>query len=195
MWVRLDEAQRGSLPPRCARSGQRCITRWAHPVRDLPPATEWVTWTGLWPRGRDRARRDIVLPLLPSRHRGIVSLERARDVTAALIPLGLLAVLVIDGGVLDRVAAALAIGAVLTHLAVAVAGVLTAVDVRADTTGQWVRLAGVHPAFAAATEAATTRPTSEPVLDPLPSSAPERAGDASPTAVDGRAVSEPAGES
>ncbi|CAN5494985.1 hypothetical protein BH23ACT9_BH23ACT9_04450 [soil metagenome] len=177
VWVRVDEAQRGSLPARCAKTGVRCITRYRRHVSELPAATEWATWTGLWPRNRGVEPIPVVLPLLPSRHRLGTALRRTRDVTAALLPVGLLLVLLTGAGTLGRLAAALQLALVPLHLAVGVAGRMLAVDLRLDETGTWVRFGGVHRDFVATTEAVTTRPSAPPVL-------PEKAVD--------RATAEPA---
>lgn len=166
VWVRLDEAQRGSLPARCARRGVRCVTRHRRTVRDLPPVLEWVAWTGLWPRGRDGAAPTVVLPLLPRAQRLDVALRRVRDVTAALLPACLLVALLVEG-VLGRTAGSAAILVLAVHLVVAAAGLVLTVRLQLDDTGGWVRLSGVHREFVAATEAVTTRPTTEPVPAPL----------------------------
>jgi hypothetical protein len=164
VWVRRDEATRGSLPSRCARTGHRCMTRYRHPVGDLPATTEWATWTGMWPRGgRDPAAK-VVLPLLPGRHRAAVLLRRLRDVSIAIVPVGLLLMALTGPTLAGRLANALTVGAVLVHLAVAVVGWATTVEIRADRSGEWVRLSGVHPEFIAATEAVTTRPDTPPLL-------------------------------
>lgn len=163
VWVRLDEAQLGSLPARCARSGERSITRYPHQVTDLPAGLEWMTWTQLWPRGHGDEPATVIVPLLPSRQRAATLLRRTRDVTAGLLPVALVVMLLADGTP-DLVARAVALGALLLHLVVAALGVLITVRLRLDSTGEWVRLSGVHPEFAAATEAVTARPAEAPQL-------------------------------
>lgn len=164
VWVRLDEAQRGRLPARCAVSGTRCMTRYRLPVSDLPAATEWWTWTGLWPRTQPAERPIIVVPMLPSRRDWGILLRYVRDVTAVLIPLSLLLMLLTGDGVVGQLVTALALGALILHVLAALAGLGTTVDLQRDTTGRWVRLSGVHRNFVAAVEATTTRPQQQPHL-------------------------------
>ncbi|MGI9018009.1 MAG: hypothetical protein ACR2HR_13050 [Euzebya sp.] len=164
VWVRRDEAQRGGLPARCARSGQRCITRYRHGVSDLPAAIEWSLWSGLWPRNRQADPPVVILPLLPSRQRWEQLLRRSRDITAAAVPLSLLLLAVTGDGIPRRLAWLLCVGAVMLHLIGAAVGLLTTVEVRSDRVGEWVRLGGVHPEFAAAAEQRMSRPTHTPVL-------------------------------
>lgn len=167
VWVRLDEAQRGSLPARCARTGERSITRYPNPVPDLPPVVEWATWTGLWPRRHGEAPPTVIVPLLPSRQRMATVLRRTRDTTAAVLPVALVT-LMLSSGLPARLAGGLALGAVLLHLVVGVLGVLITVALRPDITGQWVLLSGAHPEFVTATEAVTTRPERPPQLAEAP---------------------------
>jgi hypothetical protein len=193
VWVRRDEAARGSLPARCARRGDRCITRYPRAVGDLPGGLEWLTWTGLWPRSRRSTAPDaaaaaptpaeVVLPLLPRAHRRALALRRVRDGSAALLVLLLVALVPLGGGLLGRAA----LGVLALHLVVAAVGWASTVEVRGDVTGEWVRLARVHPGFAAAVEAGTTRPRATPELPGLrprpvpagPAVAPGRTGQAS----------------
>ncbi len=167
VWVRRDEAVRGSLPARCARSGQRCLTRWSQRAGIVPEPLEWVTWSGLWPVAAVPPDVHVVLPLLPWRHRYAVLLARVRDGSAITLGLALIAALATDGGMGGRLAGAALLGSVLLHLTTALLGPITTVGIRPDVTGDWIRLAGVHPGFVAATEATTTRPEETPVLLPL----------------------------
>lgn len=155
VWVRVDEAARGGLPARCARTGTRCMTRYRRRPSDLPPPVEWATWTGLWPRPSPDSH--ISLPLLPRPHLREQVLRGTRDVTAALVPLSLLLL------AMQLPAGRLLAASVLLHLATAVAGLLLTVAVQLDETGEWVRLGHVHPAFADAVERRTTRPRTTPV--------------------------------
>ncbi len=112
----------------------------------------------------------IVLPLLPWRHRWALLLQRTRTVTALLVLGGLLVALLTGGGLTgggglaNRVVLALVAGAALVHVFAWVAQRWTVVEVRPDVSGEWVRLAPVHPAFAESTAAALTQPPSPPVL-------------------------------
>ncbi|HUG86380.1 MAG TPA: hypothetical protein VMM13_17570 [Euzebya sp.] len=167
VWVRLDEAQRGSLPARCARSGERSITRYPHEVSDLPAPLEWTTWTRLWPRRHGQETVSVIVPLLPSRQRAAAMLRRTRDITAGLLPVALLVMLMADG-IPGQVARTLVLVALLLRVVVASLGLMITVRLRADTTGEWVMMSGVHPEFAAAAEAVTSRPTQTPVLAEAP---------------------------
>lgn len=167
VWVPLEEAQRGRLPARCAATGARCMTRYQQQVSDLPATTEWWTWTGLWPRDQGTEPPTIVVPMLPSRRDQGILLRHIRDVTAALVPLGLVLMLLTGQGVAGHLSSAVTVGSLILHVLVALTGLTTTVDLRRDTTGRWVRLGGVHPDFVAATEAATTRPQHQPVLEDI----------------------------
>ena len=164
VWIRRDDAQRGSLPARCARSGRRVISRYAHDVSTLPAWVEWLTWTRLWPLNRGEDVAAVVLPLLPRWQQVHTRLRQLRDATAVVLPLALLVMLLSDDGLVESVATWTAVGAAGLHLVAAALGLLLTVDVRPDTTGHWVRLSGVHPEFVAAAEATLPRPTSEPLL-------------------------------
>lgn len=179
VWVRLDEAQRGSLPARSARTGARCVTRYRRPAHALPPSLEWATWTGAAGRGADVPI--VVLPLLPRQHRIDSGLRRARDGSAALLVVCLMAMVLVEGGV-GRAAGWLGVAAAVVHVVVGLAGFLVTVHLRLDDTGRWVRLSNVHREFATAAEAVTTRPTTEPtpvpLITPRPDVSPDPAGDA-----------------
>jgi hypothetical protein len=181
VWVRRDEAQRGALPPRCARGGVRCITRYRRPVSDLPAALEWLTWTDLWPRRPRLPAALVALPILPAQQRRFATLVRTRDASAAVLLLAG-AVVLLGGGAPARL---VALAALVVHLAVAVVGWATQVEVRADATGDWVRLGRVHRDLAEAVEAGHERPRTPLVPAPLrgraagggaTSVAPERSG-------------------
>lgn len=105
------------------------------------------------------------LPLLPAYHRIATTLCRTRDVTAAVIPVGLVLMWLTGDGLPARLATAVTLAAVLLHVAVGIIGLAAGVHARVDTDGRWLRLSGVSPDFVAATKATTTRPPSEPALD------------------------------
>ena len=159
VWVRIEEAARGGLPARCARTGVRCMTRYRRRTSDLPAPLEWATWTDLWPRPTRAV--ELPLPLLPRPHLRDLVLRRTRDVTAGLVPVAL--VLLAFGLPVGR----LLVASLLLHAAATVGGLLLTVAVRLDATGEWVRLGNVHPAFAEAVERHTARPRTTPVLPRL----------------------------
>lgn len=161
LWVRTEEAERGSLPARCIRTGERCITRRRLTSRELPAWLEWLTWTDLWPRQRGAAPVPVVVSVLPGVWRTIRGLRVARDVLAGALVLLLVAALVLPEGA-GRVAGLLAVAAVMGKLLVAAAGLWLAPDVRLDTTGEWVHLTGAHPDLVTAARTVTTRPASPP---------------------------------
>lgn len=178
--MRLADAERGSLPARCARTGQRCLTRFAAPVRHVARPLEWLTWTGVWPLGRlrdDPPARPVVLPLLPGRHRWRTGLASVRDVSAAAVPIAAVVALASDG-VLGGVAGALLLPLLLVHLLVGVLGITTTVELRLDHTGTWLRLRRVHPEFVAAIESTLVRPANEPHLAPPAASTTSRVASA-----------------
>lgn len=164
VWVQLEDAQRGSIPARCARSGQRCITRWSHPVAELPAVLEWATWTRLWPRNRARVPQAIVLPTLPTWHRVDTTLRLIRDATAGVFVVALIAMLFTPTGLADRAATYLTLASLVIHVLAGLLGLLLTVDARLDSTGTWVRLSGVHRDFVTATESLTARPSLTPSL-------------------------------
>ena len=179
VWVRRDEAERGGLPARCARSGERCITRYPRRISDLPAPVEWATWTGLWPRDHGQPSDHIVLPVLPRQQRFHQLLRRTRDVSAALLGISLVALLVLDGlpGAAARV---VGLAALAAHLLAALLGMALTIEVREDASGRWVRLSGVHRDFVAAVEETTTRPDEPPVLaDPTWPGGPPATGEES----------------
>ena len=171
VWVRVSDATSGNLPPLCARSGVRCLTRYRTVIADVPGWVEWLTWTSAWPwlalRGRVRhkarpGRLAVVLPLLPSRHARGRSLRLLRDASA----LGTLALLVAAvllpataTGVALRAAAVLA----AAHLVVALLGMRLTIGTNLDATAHWLRLSRVHRAFAAAAAAGWPQPTTPPL--------------------------------
>jgi hypothetical protein len=167
VWIRLEEAQRGTLPARCTRTGERCITRYARTVSHLPGALEWATWTGLWPLDREDEPTQIVLPQLPARNRFGAVLRRTRDVTVVTTLLGLVGLVALDPGIVEGIATVLLLASLGLHVLTAVIGYLMTVEVCSDVSGEWVRLRGVHPDFVRQTKAITTRPTSTPELPDL----------------------------
>lgn len=174
VWVAADDAGRGSVPPRCARSGERCMTRYRLRATTAHPALEWLAWTRLWPRPRfvgDVGESGAVVPLLPRSYRWHRGLELARDATAAAVPLlGLLAI--VASGAWSRVAGRGVLLALLLHLIVAVLGVTTTVELRLDVSRRWVRYARVSAPFADAVARTTRRPPEEPLLRPAETPAP-----------------------
>jgi hypothetical protein len=173
IWIHIDEARRGTLPARCARTGQRCMTRYATAASDLPAPVEWLTWTDVWPRRQVQGQpgpEAIVLPLLPSRQRLATALRRTRDVTAATLLPALLAWAFVDG-MGGRLLGWLLLALVVGHVLAAVVGLLATVGVRVDYTGEWVHLDRVHRSFVEAAEAMTTRPVELPRLTAPPPAA------------------------
>lgn len=164
VWIRRDDAQRGSLPARCARSGRRVISRYPHDVAFLPGWLEWLGWTRLWPLHADQPRESIVLPLLPRWQRLHVALRRARDISAAALPIALVALLLTGQGLVNTVVNWVIVAAVAVHLLAAALGLLVTVDVRRDVTGEWIQLSRVSPDFVAEVERRLPRPEQEPML-------------------------------
>ena len=78
VWVSTEEGGRGSLPARCAKTGERCITRVQLRTSDLPPALEWATWARLWPRTPSTPPVPVIVSLLPSVARVHYLLRRTR---------------------------------------------------------------------------------------------------------------------
>lgn len=140
------------------------ISRYAHEISIIPAWVEWLTWTRLWPLNREEERARIVLPLLPRWHQIDVRLRQLRDATTLLLPVALLVMLVRPDGLLDTAAGWAAVLALVLHLLAAGLGLLLTVDIRADTTGEWVRLSGVHRDFVTAVETQLTRPNTPPLL-------------------------------
>ena len=163
VWVGTEEGGRGSLPARCAKTGERCINRVQLRTSDLPPALEWATWARLWPRTASTEPLPVIVSMLPSVARVHYLLRRTRDVTTvAIVVLVLLALT--TSGVLETVAMTALAATVATKVVVAVVGTVWAVTVRADTTGEWLHLDHVHDDFVTATERVTERPDPDPVL-------------------------------
>lgn len=163
VWVSTEEGGRGSLPARCAKTGERCITRVQLRTSDLPPALEWATWARLWPRTPSTLPVPVIVSLLPSVARVHYLLRRTRDISSlAIVVLVLLALT--TSGMLETVALTALLATVVTKVVVAVVGTLWAVTVRVDTTGGWLQLDHVHDDFVAAAERVTDRPDGDPVL-------------------------------
>lgn len=172
-WIAVEEAEAGAVPPVCARSGRRCITRYRREVTDVPDWVEWLLWRQAWPlvpllEGRCQP---IVLPLLPAAHRRSRLLGAVRDASLGLaVALLVLALLLAGWPAAAHALRVVAVGAVAAHLAAGVAGRLVTVDCRLDTTGRWVRMSRVHPTFAAEVARRCRRPDVAPTLPapPLP---------------------------
>lgn len=150
VWVAVDEAERGTLPARCARTGERCITRYSLRAGTLNPYVEWLAWSRVWPAALlrpDDPETTVVVPLLPRIRRRRRVLTLLRDATAALLPVVLVIGLVFDGTVGD-VAGMLVRVDLAVHAVVAALGLLLTVDLRLDHTGAWVRYDRVNPQFA-----------------------------------------------
>lgn len=163
VWVAVEEAGRGSIPTRCLKGGDRCITRRQLRTSELPALVEWSLWSGLWPRSPRTEPLPVVVSLLPRTWRLHRGLEVTRDATAVAIPLLVLLGLVL-GGMPGEVATLAALGALALKAVVAAVGATWAVRAQVDTTGEWILLDHVSADAAAAIEAVTTRPEEDPVL-------------------------------
>lgn len=170
VWVRVEDAGAGRLPPLCARRGERCISRYRRDVRRVPGLLEWLTWSELWPLGRllGPAHR-VVLPLLPDVRDRARKLGALRDLTAAatvaLFSVAILLPRVVAGAWPSVVGGWLARGGrwvLLAHLLVAVLGIALTVGTRVDRTGRWVELSRVSRTFARHTEQRLPRPDEPP---------------------------------
>ena len=181
--MRTSDAASGNVPPLCARTGVRCITRYRTVIADVPGWVEWLTWTSAWPwlalrgRGRPEARPGrfaLVLPLLPGRHARGRYLRLLRDASA----LGTVALLV-AAAPLPAMATSVALRAAAVlgtaHLVVALLGLRLTIGTALDGSGQWLRLSRVHRAFAAAAAAGWPQPSTPP-LSPARAPASRSAG-------------------
>ncbi len=140
------------------------ISRYPHDVAFLPAWLEWLAWTRLWPLHRDQPHERIVLPLLPRWQRVHVLLRRARDLSAATLPIALLVLLLTGDGLVNTAVNWVIVAAVAVHLLAAGLGLLLTVDVRQDVTGEWILLSRVSAAFVAEVERRLSRPAQEPML-------------------------------
>lgn len=163
VWVEVQDAERGSVPTRCARTGERCITRTALTTAEVPALVEWSTWTGLWPRRRTREARRVVVSLLPWVQRTVRGLELTRDVTAVAIPLLLVVGLLLDG-IPGQVVRLLALACLAVKAVVAAVGATWVPRAQLDQTGEWILLDHVHDDAVATIRARTSRPEVTPTL-------------------------------
>lgn len=163
VWVAVEEAGRGSIPTRCLKGGDRCISRHQLRTSELPALVEWSLWSVLWPRTPRSEPLPVVVSLLPRTWRLHRGLEVARDATAIAIPLLVLLGLLL-GGMPGEVATIGALVALALKAVVAAVGATWAVRAHVDTTGEWILLDHVSAPAVAAIEAVTTRPEEAPLL-------------------------------
>lgn len=163
VWIHTEDAERGSTPARCVKTGARCITRHRLTSTDLSPAVEWLTWRGLWPRSPQQPGRAIVVSMLPWVHRTLTVLRVIRDVSVPVV-IALLLVAALSGGSVARASFAAALVLVALKVLTAIIGMLWAPRVRIDATGEWLSLDRVHQDVVDAAEAVTRRPEHPPVL-------------------------------